>query len=127
MFYEVNPAVKKRRENRSVSFFSFRFYFLFLGHPIICKHIFCVIYACKHHFYRKTNKNSYFDLYQIFIISPSPCHEGVFLTSIPISGHHMLVDILISDVTDVTFHTSAGADADVRLLTSADADLYNPK
>ena len=39
----------------------------------------------------------------------------------------MLVDILISDVTDVTFHTSAGADADVRLLTSADADLYNPK
>ena len=30
-----------------------------------------------------------------------------------------------SDVTDVTFPTSA--DADVRLLTSADADLHNPK
>ena len=37
----------------------------------------------------------------------------------------------ISDVTDVTFPTSADADADadVRLLTSADADadLHNPK
>ena len=34
-----------------------------------------------------------------------------------------------SDVTDVTFPTSADADADVRLLTSADADadLHNPK
>ena len=36
-----------------------------------------------------------------------------------------------SDVTNVTFHTSADADADadVRLLTSADADadLHNPK
>ena len=34
-----------------------------------------------------------------------------------------------SDVTDVTFHTSADADADVRLLKSADAaaDLHNPK
>ena len=40
-------------------------------------------------------------------------------------------DILCSDVTDVTFPTSADADADVRLLTSADADadadLHNPK
>jgi len=39
--------------------------------------------------------------------------------------------IELSDVTDVTFPTSADADADadVRLLTSADADadLHNPK
>ena len=35
--------------------------------------------------------------------------------------------VCISDVTDVTFPTSADADADVRLLTSADADLHNPK
>ena len=39
--------------------------------------------------------------------------------------HKILV--LFSDVTDVTFPTSADADADVRLLTSADADLHNPK
>ena len=32
-----------------------------------------------------------------------------------------------SDVTDVTFPTSADVDANVRLLTSADADLHNPK
>ena len=33
--------------------------------------------------------------------------------------------VLGSDVTDVIFHTSM--DADLRLLTSADTDLYNPK
>ena len=40
-------------------------------------------------------------------------------------------EVCSSDVTDVTFPTSADADADadVRLLTSADADadLHNPK
>ena len=42
-----------------------------------------------------------------------------------IAGYYDWSEAESIDVTDVTFPTSA--DADVRLLTSADADLHNPK
>ena len=45
-----------------------------------------------------------------------------FNVNIPMNPNGLAKWILISDVADVTFSTSADADADVRLSTSADAD-----